>query len=256
MNTNRDLIKLSVILLLCVSILLIGGCNTTEPPSEQAGTTETLAPPGKNSVVTFPDGSKIIVRPETSLDVILLAGTTPGNSETRIRLNYGEIMVAPNYETRNWFTVINPGGYIARINGCAMTVSNNVILTNDGATGSFEIKCISGLCEFGPDENHLFPISILENATNVVSLENTAEKFDLGLLEAIYGADFPNCAGYVPPTTEELASQLNQQAEAEPQSTPMPSATQPILQPTGNFAATATASCLEFMDNFPGTPCP
>ena len=254
MNTKRDLIKISLILMLCISILLISGCDQTPPATAEENTMATPTPPGKNSVISFPDGSKLVVRPQTSFDLIAVAGIPPGQTETGIRLNYGEIMVVPNHNSGYWFTVINPGGYMARLNGCAMTVSNNVILTNDGASGSFEIKCIAGICEFGPDANHLFPISVLEYGSSQVALGDTEVKFDLGILEAIYGADFPNCLDYVPPTTEELASQLDQQTD--PQSTPTPSATQPLIQPTGDFAATATASCLEFIENFPGTPCP
>jgi hypothetical protein len=257
MCSKTDVLKVLAILLLLIPLLLLAGCKADDPVLEIT-VTPTPTPAEKSSVMVFPDGSKIVLRPEANVEVIMLAGINPEISEIRVRLIQGEILVVPKLAPGNWFTVINPGGYIARIDGCAMVVSNSVVMGGNAVSGSFEVKCIAGRCEFGPDANHLFAVANNENGVSQVSFDGSSAGFDLEQLKAIYGLDFPDCTQYVPITGGEAPTPQPTQQVAL-QATPQPttgSTSQPGLQPSVDFAATATQNCLDFQANFPSTPCP
>ncbi len=233
------------ILVFLISLVVISGCGPkptwtpyapttilapkTYTPSPT--TTEVVKP--HNSVLTLPDGSQILLKPEADVNIVLLPGLPDETSDITLQLNSGEIMVVPNPDIDNWITVLSSRGYVARIKGCAMVVNFDL------AADAYTMKCIGGDCEVGPDLEHKFAAS--NNQTWLFQGGGYLEPTDIDFLQLVqeFGDVIPACV-----------------ADASRNMTPtyVPSPLTP--EATEDLAATATAACSDFHKKFPGTPCP
>jgi hypothetical protein len=208
--------------------------STTAPTASATATevpTPTPTPVIPNDVVTLPDGSRIILRPGASIEVLKQPGIPSQSQEILIQLLKGEIMAVSALEGNHWLTIQNPAGVSARFQGCAAVISL------DESLGSLELKCLANKCEIGPDAKNYSPAAILFSSIIQKGKLLDPTKFDIVKLAADYEEDYPECARQVVPTTTPTAT------KAPPTATP-------------NNAATATAACAAFHQQFPATPCP
>jgi hypothetical protein len=179
--------------------------------------------------IRLPDGSEIILGQNTEIEMSKIFGLTTEVPEHEIVIHNGSILVDSLLDKGEWFTILNPEGNIARVTGSVMVV------TYDAKTGKFCIDCIEGDCEFGPNDNILLDLTVGEQLC-FVSDGTFQGPFDVNMdeLRKIYGDKIP--AG--PP------SPVPDTATPEPPTN------------TPDTAATATAACGEYEEQFPGTPCP
>lgn len=200
--------------------------------------TFTMVPPSMtptpeviNSAITLPDGSMIIVKPQTDVKVLSQPGVPAGATEVQLQINRGEIMVIPNPDSGNWLTVISSKYYVARSQGCAMVVKF------DDLADAFEMKCIGGTCEAGSDIDHLSPVP-----TNMVWAFQRGNylklaDIDFSQISEEFADHLPIC----------LAAAMNEGIPVTGGETPTPEV---------DLGATATAACADFHSRFPATPCP
>lgn len=207
---------------------------TTAPTATSTATevpTPTPTPVIPNDVVTLPDGSRIILRSGASIEILKQPGIPSQSQEILIQLLKGEIMAVSALEGNHWLTIQNPAGVSARFQGCAAVVSL------DESLGSLELKCLADKCEIGPDTQNYSPVTILYSSILQKGKLLDPSKFDIVKLAADYEEEYPDCARQVVPTATPTAT------KAPPTATP-------------NQAASATAACAAFHQQFPATPCP
>ncbi len=207
--------------------------TSTTAPSATATEVPTATPTPviPNDVVTLPDGSKIILRPGARIEILKQPGIPPQSQEIIIQLLEGEIMAVSALKGTNWLTIQNPKGESARFQGCA------VVVGVDKTLDSFELKCLASKCEIGSDDQNFIPAAALFSSIFQKGKLLDPAKFDVVKLAADYDVDYPACAKDVIPTATPTAT------KAPPTATP-------------NKAATATAACEAFHQQFPATPCP
>ena len=224
-------------------ILLLMSCSPAATPVPQAipvtgaqpevvvptiAPTEAPKPVTKNPVLVLPDGSKIILWPDTKAEVVKYP-LTEKESDIEINLSQGELLVIPDLESGNQFTVKSPEGAIARLNGCAM------IVTMDVVDQAFGLVCVGGNCSMGKSEADLFTVQNDESWLYKNKQFVGPATINLVDLQKAYNDYLPVCPLSIPVTGGQITE------------TP---------RPTPNIAASATASCSDFKRKFPGTPCP
>jgi hypothetical protein len=187
-----------------------------------------------NSIMVLPDGSKIVIRPKTQVEVISFPNEKSPEVEITLKLVQGDILVLPNPDSGNWFSVQNTEGNMARVVGCGMTVSV------DRVSKDFGMKCIGGNCELGLDANNMFPVNVNEAWTIQKGALGGPTPMDMAQLDKLYDGQLPSsCPASIPiPVTG---------GEITPTLPPTPKA---------DIGATATAACKDFKSKFPRTPCP
>lgn len=203
--------------------------TTTDTPVPP---TVTLIPEVHNSIFTLQDGSKVILKPDARVKILTQPGNPAGSLEVTLQIDHGEVMVIPNPDSGNWFTVLSSKLYVARSQGCAMVVNF------DEMADAFEMKCIGGTCEAGSDLDHITQVpgnkAWLFQRGNYLKLND----IDYVQLAKDYSDFIPVCVA---------------DAQQEP---PIPVTGGETPSPEVDFAATATAACSAFHSKFPATPCP
>jgi hypothetical protein len=237
---------LSFIIAFSILSLIFAGCAapaTTEPvivpvtgnqPTVIAPTLLPVIVPvesERNSILSLPDGSKIIFQPKTKVEVISFPNVNSTDVDITIKLIQGDILVIPNPESDKWFSVQNSDGNIAQVNGCGMSVSA------DQSTKDFGMNCIGGNCMLGMDSKNLFAVNINEAWAIQQGALHGPTPINQSHLEELYAGQLPTCPLTIPVTGEEITPTLPQTL-------------------IGDIGATATASCKDFKSRFPGTPCP
>jgi hypothetical protein len=185
----------------------------------------------QNSVFTLSDGSKIILKPDADVKVMTLPGIPAASTEVMLQINHGEIMVIPNPDSKNWFTVLSSKLNVARIQGCAMVVNF------DEMSGDYGMKCIGGKCEAGVKMDTVFQVPTNMELLFQGGIYQDPTDVDFAKLTEEYGDVIPACV-----------------AEAEIQPIPVTGGETPTVAP--DFGATATSVCSDFHKKFPATPCP
>ena len=219
-----------------VLVVLISGCSypqkilqkqnsneilDTPSPNPEEDTTTTFGPLCKTgqSFVRLPDGSEIYLAADTEIEILSLADSTTDSSGSEILLRQGQIVIISQLPPGTRFTVVSPGGHLARLDGLLMHVG----LEKD--TGKFVVICIDGNCELGPDPQTLFQLA----GENEAWFDENGDiqgplEIDLNELRVGCGEDFISAKS--------------------------------LPTPTPDFDATATVFCGEFEEDNPGTPCP
>lgn len=254
--------KMYLSILLVILILFAAtGCQssaaTTAVPVPVTGrqveltsTPKPMDPPATiipNTLITLPDGSKMILKPGAKIEVLSQPGIPANSTMIVVKLIQGEIMALPNLENKVLFSVQSFDGFGAQIQGCAMTVNVNTI------SDSFEMKCIGGTCEIGA------------NSANMVAVEaNKVWKLFSGILVDPVPVDFKQLAldypDGLPACVSESALVIPQTGGSAPTTTPTLMATKSptvVIPKTGgnSLSLTATAACEAFHQQFPSTPC-
>ena len=187
------------------------------------------------SHVLLPDGSEIYLVPDTELEILSLEGLTSDTSGHELLLRQGQIVIVSKLPPGTWFTIINPDGSRARLDGLMMQVGF------DPDPGVFSVICIDGVCELGSDTQEYISVG---PASEAWIAENGDFRgpfvIDLNQLREGCGDDYIAVTVLPSPT---------------PSLTPDLSLT-PAFTLTPDLNATATAFCGEFEAENPGTPCP
>jgi hypothetical protein len=246
MNKNIHPFRSAMIILamILVFVLMVSACKPapawTPPPTVPplpVPLADTPVPPSipvtgpQNSVMTLSDGSKIILKPDTDVKIMTLPGIPAGSTEVMLQINHGEIMVVPNPDNKNWFTVLSSKLNVARIQGCAMVVNF------DEMSGDYGMKCIGGNCEAGVKIDNVFQVPANMELLFQGGIYQDPASLDFAKLTEEYGDALPVCA-----------------ADAQIQSIPVTGGETPTVAP--DFGATATSACSDFHRKFPATPCP
>jgi len=249
----------TLFVLFCAALLLLlaAGCKPKAeetplpiPETGQSEPEEEVQPPADpsadNTMIVLPDGTKIILRPQTLIEILEQPGLPEDAKEIVILIEEGEFMVLPNLEEGQWLTVQSPAGHIDRVQGCAMVVHFDGMLT-------YEMKCIGGICEFGPSQEDL-----VDAYANFTWRYQTGELLDPeaidfeALLER-YGEELPECV--VDAESLPIPQTGGEEETPTPSLEPTASGT-PEPSVTPDLDATATESCRLFEQEFPSTPCP
>jgi hypothetical protein len=246
-NKPEVIKKLSFVLVVFLMLFVLGctGIETEiplpptqeEPPNSTATHSPTPEQASQNSAITLPDGSLIILSPDSQIEVVQQLGLSTGVQEIILTLVQGKILVAPDSKAGTIFTVQATAGYTARTSGCAMVVDFRKPFT-------FELTCIGGDCEMGESPYELNRISPNHIWEYQVSTLTDNGPIDLGALQKDYGGNLPECV---------INPQARPTSTVTATTTPTPTRT---LTPTLDLAATATEACLQFQEEFPATPCP
>jgi len=224
-----------------ITFLLIGsilaGCSPTATPTTEVAPPETTQTPDEGepanesfpSIVRLPGGSEISLEPDTYLEIIRVSDLSPGDSGHEVMLHRGKIEVDSKLPGGIWFTVYNRDYYFARVTGSTMSVLYDMI------TKQFLVSCDEGTCELGLNGE----------------ASQTLETNQQGCID-----EFGNFIG---PFDDVDFDDLSELCVFEPQETETPTATEtgtptPSLTPASE--ETATAACVDFESQFPGTPCP
>jgi hypothetical protein len=236
-NLHHRIPALCVIACLGIGWIL-AGCSPTatptiqvEPPEEtqqpeEGGSTDGSLP----SIIRLPDGSEISLEPDSYLEIIKVSDVSSGDSGHEVLLHRGTIEVNSQLPEGSWFTVFDRNYYFARVTGSVM------VIYYDPVTGKFMMSCVEGLCEFGQDGQ-----TALALGTNQQGCIDADGHF-IGPFDNV---DF-----------DELSELC---VFEEPQETEPPEATDtgtPTPSQTPDSEGTATAACIDFESQFPGTPCP
>jgi hypothetical protein len=262
MFTKISFGKILVSVLVSIFILIAAtGCQssaatTAVPLPVTGGQTEPTSTPKPmdqpatiipNTLITLPDGSKIILRPGAKIEVLSQPGIPATSTSIVVKLIQGEIMALPNLDSKVLFSVQSSDGYGAQIQGCAMTV--NI----DTKSDSFEMKCIGGTCEIGA------------NSANMVAAgANKVWKLISGILADPLAVDFKQLVldypDGLPACVAESELVIPQTGGSAPTTTPTLMATKSptvVIPKTGgnSLSLTATAACETFHQQFPSTPC-
>ena len=211
---------------------LTADIDTPLAPSLTFTPSPTPEPVIPNSAITLPDGSQIVLRPKTRIEILQQPGFPAESVEIIVKILQGEIMVVPNPGDSFWFNVQNSSGITARILGCAMVVDV------DEQNNSFGIKCIDSNCTVTLPPDNLF--SLTSNFAWVIqdgSILDNPEVIDFTTLSKDYAEDMPVCV-------------------ANAMTLPIPQTGGQASTPTPDLAATATSACADFQQQFPSTPCP
>ena len=171
------------------------------------------------SNIRFPDGSELYLEPETEIEILTISDPSMETSGIEILLRRGRIVIVSKLPLDTWFTIVNPGGEKARLNGSIMYVSYDIEI------GDFDVVCVDGNCEFESAAQAIFQLSsefegwLDENGNFQGPFE-----IDINNLREGCGEDYISVV--ILPT------------------------------PTPDIGATATAFCGDFEEENPGTPCP
>ncbi|MCD4679779.1 MAG: FecR domain-containing protein [Bacteroidales bacterium] len=212
--------------------------DTPPAPSLTIVPSLTIEPTIPNSAIILPDGSQIILKPETRIEILQQPGIPLESVEITVKILKGEIMVVPNIEENAWFNVQNSSDITAQVQGCAMVV--NV----DDQSDSFGIKCIDSNCNVALTSENL--VSLTSNFAWIIQdglILDNPEVIDFTTLSKDYAEDMPVCVA-------------NAISLPIPQTSGQASTFTPTPTRTPDLAATATSACADFQEQFPATPCP
>jgi hypothetical protein len=244
MTLKQKAVKvLSLVAIAIFLFILAIGCTTkpTETPITVplTGLTELTATPLPtpeaiipNTIITLPDGSQIILKPDTRIEILQQPGIPLESKEIVVKLLQGEIMVVPNLADGAWFSVQNPKGYTTRTQGCAMLVSL------DDSANTFELQCIGGKCEIGLTPGSLIGATAGLTWTYLSDILMEPVAIDFAKIHTDFDPNLPACFSI---------------AESQPI---IPESGGEAGTPEPDIAATATAACSVFQQQFPSTPCP
>jgi hypothetical protein len=234
-------ILLSIILVGCAAPatpepVIVPVTGNQQPTAVPATPLPVIAPAESesNSVLSLPDGSKIVIRPKTQVEVISFPNEKSPDVDIILKLVQGDLLVLPNPDSGKWFSVQNAEGNMARVVGCGMVVSV------DPVSKDFGMKCIGGNCELGLDSKNMFPVNVNESWVIQQGALHGPTPVDMAQLDKLYDGQLPAaCPANIPiPVTGGEVT--------------------PTLPPTQqvDIGATATAACKDFKSKFPRTPCP
>lgn len=241
----RPVSMILFILIACLMIFSVMSCDMlyttdTSLPVTQTpfvSPSQTPVPVISHSLITLPDGSKIIMLPDAKVQILTQPGVPPESEEITLMLLQGEIMVVPNLVADKWFTVQKPNGYSARLQGCAMTVNFS------DQQNTLYVTCIAGKCEVSPDFTNYRSLTNDLSWSYQGAFPFDPVAIDFEKLFTDYSEDIPACA----------AAEQNQPT---PQGTVGTATPEPTGTITPDLAATATEACSIFHKQFPATPCP
>ncbi len=215
-----------VTIFLILIFISLTGCGSSATPAREL------------SIFQLPDGSKIVVRGTSEMALSGLAGLGAGTPEDQAWLVRGEALVASQQPAGIWFTILNPMSFVARVTADPNSPGAIMLVNYDPLSGKFTLDCIRGICELGPDPQHL---------TNVPP-NNQGSLDQSGIFQGPSVSDS---------SVSETYGNYIQPGAPVPTYTLAPTPT-PSLTPTAtlDLAATATAACQQFNAQFPTTPCP
>ena len=214
------------------------------------------------ATIQLPDNSLIYIAENTLIDLVV-GGYCAGITEHHIVLHQGQVAIQSSLPAGMWFTITNPAGYVVQLN-------NTGIASFNPDNNLFRIDCTNGNCGLGPNIQQLTQLGCNEGGELDQSGSFTGPlSIDLDAIKAKYGDwVIPLCLPVVSDTPSSIYT-----ISLTPTETPTPTWTitvTPIETHTGistftptrtatktpNRAATATAYCRIFQNQFPGTPCP
>lgn len=232
------LIKARLVLLAIIALFALAGCVLLSTPSAQPALTDTPASSGENNLQSgsacpasafFLDGAEVFLSSGSRIAINKISDPTIGTSGDEVSLYHGEIVVNSLLPADKWVEVFSPNGFTARLSGRTM------IVAYEGTGGQFTVACLDGVCKIGPDPQHLTDLG-----------SNTQASLDKD----------GNFLGPFAISLEGLASSCETIFQTFKTPTPIPTETLVPTLPV-DTAATATAACQQFHDQFPLTPtCP
>jgi hypothetical protein len=253
MRTNQlRYARIAILVSICfLAILILNGCLSTPSPSPTLSPTETqiqsptqpslpklgITPPATRcdpisatsgngqTILTLPDGSQIYLAADTEIE-FTPAGYCPELKEHNIFIKRGQVAIRSLLASGKSIVITSPDGYIA-------LVSDTGMVTFDVTGHIFTLACTNGGCALGPDSTKLTSLDCRQSA-NLDSAGNFKGPSPVDPAPLAQYGDWllPKCS--LPTAT----------------STPTPKVVTP------DIAATATAYCVSFKNQFQLTPCP
>jgi hypothetical protein len=228
-----------IVMLVIILFVSLTGCNTatapaatsTATPAATIAATQTL-PAAALSVLDLPDGSQFVLNSFTEMKVMLMTGPLSGALGDEAQIMDGETLVVSSLSAGKWFIVLNPNGAIAHVTADSQKPGAIMLVTYDVTSGKFTVDCIRGICELGPDAQHLSNIPV----TSQGSLDQ--------------GGTFQGPSVFDPTQINGTYGKYIQAGLA------FPTAIIANSTPTPDVAGTATVTCKNFKNKFPATPCP
>ena len=127
--------------------------SSSNPKEDQNTTFGPLCKTGQ-SYVRLPDGTEIFLAAETEFEISSLSDLSTGSSGHELLLRHGQIVLLSQLPPGTWLTIVNPAGYIVRLDGSTMLVGF------DNNSGRFSAVCLNGICELGSDPEDLFQLAL------------------------------------------------------------------------------------------------
>jgi hypothetical protein len=229
-------------LLICtLSVIVLSALTScipfsiTQTPDDQSSTTLEgeilLNSRNGQSCYHLPDGSEIFLDQDT------LIGLTADTLHHEIVLYRGKVTVISKLPLRQFFTVRNPYGYIARVERITDAV---IVITHNNQEGFFIYDCLAGHCQMGVDASSLKEIPA--GGQMWMGLYGNFQ----GPFPALATAPQEMCV-----SSEEIIIEIPTLS-----STFTPELAVTETPTPDELGGTATAACSTFQAEFPGTPCP
>jgi FecR protein len=233
--------KVLFIFLIPLAISLLAGCmllNNSTPTSISTGLPklENTPPPTRCTpiiasndtglaILTLPDGSQIYLGADSEIE-FAPAGYCAGVNADNIWLLQGQVAVNAQISDGDWIIVNSPDGYLGLISKTGMA-------SFDPSSHNFTLACSNKNCALGTDNTKLISLNCGENGTLDAAGGFSVSSEDPTILAPFGDWLQPQCGNVVTITA-----------------TPLPETETP------DIAATATAFCSSFSQQFVSTPCP
>jgi hypothetical protein len=222
-----------------ISVVALTGCQPSHTPSPPAASSEVVNTPLPVrcdpititndiglSILTTSDFSQIYLGPDTEI-LFTPTGYCPGLDEHFILLKKGQVAISSKLPEGQSIQIASPDGYLSKLGGTGL-------VTYVPDEHIFGLSCSSEPCSLGVSESSLIVLACGQSATlDASGVLIGPAGINLGELAPFGMWLIPQCGIFVPAT-----------------GTPETQAVTP------DAAATATAACGVFQDQFPLTPCP
>jgi hypothetical protein len=244
MEEIMQIIRPAHTLLVLMAILALSACapavtltQTSAPPTMPATISPIATTPGpvtcssisaSNDVgltlLVMPDGVGVYLGSTTDIE-FTPGGYCPSNETDQVVLRNGQVAIRSLLPLGESISVTSHGNFIA-------TINDTGLVSYDPTSGIFQVSCSNGSCTLGTDLRYMNSLACGES----------------GFLDSngSFSGPFPVDQDSLAVFGDWLLSKCLQTATSTP--------TPPVGTP--DTAATATAYCASFNEQFPLTPCP
>lgn len=237
-RSSFSLLKLPAVMGILVFVVFTG-CQPTQIPTPPAAPSEaantplpvrcdpiTISNDTGLAILTMSDFSQIYLGPNTEI-LFTPTGYCPGLDEHFILLKKGQVAISSKLPEGKSIQIASPDGYFSKLGGTGL-------VTYVPDEHIFALACSSEPCSLGVSEYSLISLFCGQSATlDAAGVFVGPSGINLAELAPYGGWLMPQCGIFA-----------------------TPAGTPEIQTATPDTAATATAACGSFQDQFPLTPCP